>query len=73
MGIPKGELVYQVQHEKFILSFYADELVDADTVRRAAEDRLRGAYRLRHIDPPATLAADIDRIAKTVLRDRQIG
>lgn len=68
----RGEPVYQVQHEKFILSFYADDLVDAKTVRRAAEERLRSAYGLRQLTPPPSFAEDVERIAKIVAVDQHV-
>lgn len=68
----KDEPIYQIQHERFILSFYPDDLEDRAAIRRAVEDRIRSAYRFRHIEPPNTLSGDVERIAKIVARDMEI-
>ncbi len=66
------EPIYQLSHEKFILCFYAADLTSQEMVKRAAEERIRGAYRLRHLEPPATLPQDVERIAAQVVNDMKV-
>lgn len=68
-----GEPVYQIQHEKFILSFYADDVVDEPSIRQAAEDRIRRAYQLRRLEPPSSITNDAAKIASMVAADLQVG
>lgn len=67
-----SEPSYQVQHGTFIISFYPDELKDRASVQKAAEEHLRRAYGLRHIDPPETLSDDLAGLVERVVEDMAI-